>query len=512
MLAEMRCSAARRARMIAVLAMAMFAVPGSAPATELPATPQTLRSVFAGAQAGDTIRLAAGNYGRFEGALKPGTVTLTPQPNAAVSMQLHFDPASNITIDGVRLTDVRIDGNTTKNITLRNSEFTGGTVIVTANLADANILLDNNVHRDWDPCNGCYDGRVTLPGSDNNANSGVTISNSEFYGGTADGIQNGARATKILNNVFHDLQDGPADGSGQHTDAIQLYGSRETIIRGNYFYSTGAKIMAPDGAVRELIEDNVFAADNYPFAIMLWSDDNSTIRHNTLAPGTNCWFNLPCGIISLGQKTGGCTYADSCDPGTGTLIEDNILAETTVAEGKATYTSRNNLFNHSSSRGHGDARGGPSLQGGRRPTTYAGYLLADGSPGKGTASDGLDLGIRSRPGGGAPLSIRVLSSLRTIHKTGRVRLRIGLPSQRRARLSATIRPGRRLRSSRGRHSRRTIRPRSRSLSKVRSERRTVSMRVSRSARRILLRSRDARLTAVLKVGSKVRRATFTVKR
>ncbi|MGI8730472.1 MAG: hypothetical protein ACR2LK_10870, partial [Solirubrobacteraceae bacterium] len=257
---------------------------------------------------------------------------------------------------------------------------------------------------------------------------------------------------------------------------------------------------------------NVFAADNYPYAIMLLSDDNSTIRHNTLAPGTNCWFNLPCGIISLGQKPAGCTYADSCDPGTGTLIEDNILASVGVSEGTAGHTSRNNLFNHSSSRSHGDARGLPRLQGGQRPTTYAGYLLADGSPGKGAASDGLDLGIRARPGGSAPLSIRVLSSLRKIHKTGRVRLRIGLPSYSRARLSATIRPGRRLRSSRGRHSRRTIRPRSRSLDRVHSERRTVSMRVSRSARRILGRSGNARMTVVLRVGSKVRRATFTVKR
>jgi hypothetical protein len=38
--------------------------------------------------------------------------------------------------------------------------------------------------------------------------------------------------------------------------------------------------------------------------------------------------------------------------------------------------------------------GTPQFVGGANPTTYAGFKLAPGSPGKGAASDGLDVGIR----------------------------------------------------------------------------------------------------------------------
>ena len=38
--------------------------------------------------------------------------------------------------------------------------------------------------------------------------------------------------------------------------------------------------------------------------------------------------------------------------------------------------------------------GTPQFVGGAHPTSYAGFKLAPGSPGKGRASDGLDLGIR----------------------------------------------------------------------------------------------------------------------
>ncbi|HWC25815.1 MAG TPA: hypothetical protein VG474_04455 [Solirubrobacteraceae bacterium] len=71
----------RRAHAVA-LALAVLgagAAPACARAAELSATPSTFAGVFSRAQAGDTIRLASGNYGTFRGALKSGMVTVAPR-------------------------------------------------------------------------------------------------------------------------------------------------------------------------------------------------------------------------------------------------------------------------------------------------------------------------------------------------------------------------------------------------------------------------------------------------
>ena len=44
--------------------------------------------------------------------------------------------------------------------------------------------------------------------------------------------------------------------------------------------------------------------------------------------------------------------------------------------------------------GPGDITGIPVWTGGSKPTSYGGYHLAPGSPGKSAASDGTDVGIR----------------------------------------------------------------------------------------------------------------------
>ncbi len=54
------------------------------------ATPATFASVWSQAQGGDRILLAEGSYGDFSGGSKPSTVTIMPQPGAAVSMSLSF--------------------------------------------------------------------------------------------------------------------------------------------------------------------------------------------------------------------------------------------------------------------------------------------------------------------------------------------------------------------------------------------------------------------------------------
>jgi hypothetical protein len=384
------CRGLRAAVMTAIAALGLV-LPGCADASESSATPATLRSVFALAGAGDRILLASGDYGTFAGAMKSGEVTLTEQPGATATMALRFDPAANITIDGLTLTSVDIANGATKNITVRNSDVPGQTTLHTSQLRNANILFDTNVHRDFDTCSSCGEGRVWLPGQTPDP-SGITIQNSEFRGGLSDGIQNGSNATRIINNVFHDLKEGSADGV--HTDAIQLYGSKNTLIKGNYFHDVPDAIMAPDGADHEIIEDNVVAADlpnGYPFAVTLYSDDSSLIRHNTFADGP-CSFNLHCGIIRIGAKDT-CPWPTECDPGHNTTITDNILTEISHGGGNATFSSDYNLV-QIDGPGASDIRGGPTFVGGARPASFLGYLLNAGSIGKGSAGDGLDRGIR----------------------------------------------------------------------------------------------------------------------
>jgi hypothetical protein len=492
-------------------------LPGATAAGDKPATPDTLARIFADAQSGDTILLASGDYGKFDGAMKSGEVVLRAQPGAAVTFDLlSFRKAANITVDGVTVKEMEIGGSETKNIIVRNSDVPGQTTFRTDELQNANILFDHNVHHDWNKTDACQcgEGRISLYGTGSQP-TGITIQNSEFRGGMSDGIQNGSNGTRILYNTFHDLVPGTPDGV--HTDAIQLYGSRNTLIKGNYFHDVGAQqIMSPDGADHEVIEDNVFGPGDYPYAITLWSDDGSIIRHNTMVPGS-CWFHLPCGIVTLGQKAS-CRYADECDTGRGTVIENNIMADVGIGEGKADFTSQSNLVQAASAKGARGLIGKPLFVGGAHPTTYAGYRLAPGSPGRGAASDGGDLGIRVSESAGPPpsasrkSSIRVLSSLRAIRRTGKLRLQIRTTSSGVVVVSSSVRPGRAVTAWKGRHPSTALKLRTVSLGKRNAGTRTVTIKVGRPTRLILGRSRSARLSVRLTVGSSVTSAKLTIKR
>jgi hypothetical protein len=213
----------------------------------------------------------------------------------------------------------------------------------------------------------------------------------------------------------------------------------------------------------------------------------------------------------VGSKTGGCTkYVDSCDPGTGTVVEDNILSTLSNTEGSATFSSRSNLFIDESRGGPGDTKGVPRFVR-SRPASWADYALAADSPGKGDASDGTDRGIRvaharspsSFPAAsGGASSIRVLSTLRSIRKTGRLRLRLAVAEGGSATLSATIRP----RGSR------ILELGRRSLGTLAAGARTVSLKLERSTRRALLPVRSARLSVMLEVGAASTSAELMIKR
>ncbi len=466
---------ARRSAALIVALVSCAALPAAACADEIQANPSNFQAVFNSARAGDTIVLSAGSYGRFRGGMKGGMVTIKAAPGAAVTMSLALAPAQNLTFDGLTLEEVELADSRTRNITVRNSTIPGQTTLRTGELANANILFDRNVHPAYDKEGGGGEGRVFLP-EKRSEPSGITIQNSRFGpGGDSDGIQNGSNGTRILNNEFVGIRQLP---NGQaHADSIQLYGSRNTVIRGNWFHDVSVGVMAPDGADHELIEDNVIQARS-PYAINLKSDNGSIVRHNTLPDGS-CEFNQRCGYILLGAKSG--------NPASrGTVIRDNILAN--VSWGGQTADEDYNLMATGRGRGANDTRGLPSYAGGQAPASYAGFKLAAGSNGKGTASDGFDRGARigvvaGPPGAGsrklAP-HVRLLSGKRGVRRYSRLRLRVRMLTPGTVALAAKVRPNRRPGA-------RPVRMRKVTLKFVRAGSRTISLRLSGDARRRLLR-------------------------
>lgn len=382
----------RRSHLAGLLGiLAIFAtLPAPALAIERSATPSTFASVFSQAQAGDVVVLASGSYGTFSGGMKAGQVTIKPAAGATASMAISFYPATNITLDGLTITSAYVGDYRTKNITIRNSSFDRASIVFrsgSGGLENANILLDTNTHTNRDVCSGCYDGRISIVERSDQP-TGITIQNSTFAGGTMDGILNGGNGVRILNNEFRNIQQ-TTSGDVAHTDSIQLYGSYGTVIRGNYFHDVAVGIMCADECDREVIEDNIFAVNGSPYAVQLLSDNGSRVVHNTFLDYGVCDYGLRCGVIYLGNK--------SVDPPSqGTVMKDNIITRACLCSGSTMglTDAGYNLFTETKLNGTGDLLARPVFVGGSNPQTRDGFRLALGSPGKGSASDGLDRGVR----------------------------------------------------------------------------------------------------------------------
>lgn len=334
----------------------------------------TLATAWNAATGGQTICLASGSYGTFKASSKPSVVTVRAQTGATATMELNFNGASNVRLDGLTITGGSLV-NATRNITIANSTFTGALQIV--NIANGNILLDHNTHQNINAPAGSTPARVHLAYGSATP-SGVTIQRSLFAGGDADGVQTGVGVT-LLDNEFRDI----LDNGPNHTDAIQLLGASGAVVRGNYIHNCASGIVAYDGIDHATIENNVIDLRGRPWGIELYSDDSSLVRHNTLRSGA-CDFNLPCGIISLNRKS-----AD--DAGRGTVVRDNIATQIDVENGSTLAAHDHNLLR--TANGSGDVIGTPVFTGGAAPTSYAGFRLATGSPGRAAASDGTNIGI-----------------------------------------------------------------------------------------------------------------------
>ena len=366
----------------AVLPAALLVIMSApaASAADLPAAPSTLNSVFSGAQAGDVIVLAPGDYGSFRGGSKAGMVTLRPAADAAVTMSARFTPASNITLQGMTLTGLDIIGSS-KNLVIRSNRFTGQADLNMSNNSNAGIVLEGNSFDGISVCGNCPEGRLQISANPRGSTPvGVTVRYNHFGGGgESDGIQIGARGAVIgPGNVFEGIKQG---GYDRHVDAIQLYGQEATTIIGNYFRDNTAALMAPDGGNGEVVVHNVFDSPNSTNAVQMGSFKNATFAHNTVI-GT---------AVAVGSKGGESASSDF-------VLRDNVLTSgarlrTTDGSGCDNCTIDHNLFSSGGASGSNAIVAKPSFQGGASPTTYSGWQLAAGSPGKGSASDGKDRGI-----------------------------------------------------------------------------------------------------------------------
>jgi hypothetical protein len=342
---------ARRVAALGALALALLAVawvvllrgdggPAARPAKPAisarpatPATPATLEQVFDAAGGGDTIALAAGDYGTFRGGVKPSTVTLVAEKGVTATMNVEFDGAAHIRIQGLTLKGMELNG-TTHDVTIANSRFTGMGLVRAAAMADAHILLDRVTFAGIDKCDRCFEGRLTITG-DSGAPSGIVVRDSTFGpGGVSDGILNGGHGVQILRNRFVDLQGGSVDGV--HVDAIQLYGSRDTVIRRNQMENVATGIMAPDGTDHEIIEGNRIDPGEYPYGILLGGDVGSVIRRNRLPDGA-CAFDKRCGTLVIESDKDG-------KPSRGTVVEDNILGDLQIGEGSTLAAQARNTI------------------------------------------------------------------------------------------------------------------------------------------------------------------------
>ena len=364
-----------------LIAMGAFVVLTKSPALAAvtchrTATTSSFASEVSAASAGQTICLASGNYGTWQGTNK--AVTIVKADGATPTMKISFSTGdSGFTIDGLGGMGGQVSGGA-NNITIRNSAF-NSEIGVSGTASGSNIVFDGNSHNNIS--GSATANRFLAQGG------GLTIRNSLFQGGGSDGVRLATSApVNVIGNTFLNII---SDGSGNHTDMIQWYGGSNAVIRGNLFKQTingETQIMgAYDGTGGNLIEDNVVDVTSRPWAIELYSDDGSVIRHNTLVYRSGCAYNMTCGLIALDRKT-------SDDAGRNTQIYDNIATGYAIGNGSTAQRRDHNMVRSGATTG--DFVGAPTFQGGAAPTTYAGYRLTTSSEGAGRASDGLDVGAR----------------------------------------------------------------------------------------------------------------------
>jgi hypothetical protein len=361
-----------------------------------------IRNVSAGA----TICLNSGSYGAvtFRSLSKSSTVTVRPAAGANVTIgEVHLQVVSHLrfaglggtmSVNGVEVDDSDTRPKCSNHLTFDHLKFTAALDILPRCAAMA-ILVDHANFNDVGP-GGAGEGKINVQAMDQGpaADQGITISNSTFNGTTpsdtkdcSKGIQvlGGAYGVRILNNEFAFMPNqSTCDAvNGIHIGGVQNYGGRYMTLQGNYFHDNNdAAGGLSEYGDHDLIADNVWVCTClYPWSIQARSSVYTVFRHNTFAGGGGLHF----------QSDGPGIYPHD------NHIYDNVFTDSGNAisdsSGSNWGTEDHNL--NSGLRGSGNLKGRPVFVGGKKPKSYQGYRLARGSRGKGAASDGRDLGIRT---------------------------------------------------------------------------------------------------------------------
>jgi hypothetical protein len=339
---------------------------------DIGADPSSFRAAVSRAAAGQTVCLASGRYGTWSGTNK--AITVAAAPGATPTMDFDFDTgAGGFTLDGISGLSGDIS-NSARNITIRNSAFDDTTKI--EGVENGNILFDHDTFNNIGCDSGCLP-RLWLAGGTRQP-SGVTVQNSQFIGGSSDGIQAGT-ALNVLHNEFANIVHGGCDSC--HTDNIQLYSGQAdngvgSVIRGNYIHDGETGIVQFDGGGGNDVEDNVIARMSI-FGMDFGGDRGTKIIHNTE-------YAIEGAGLDLTSKAG--------QNSSGEIVRDNVLKNISLTDSDSDARPAVNADNMLLYGGGGsNFRGAPAFA---SPTSYLGFLLRAGSAGIGRASDGGNVGIR----------------------------------------------------------------------------------------------------------------------
>jgi chitodextrinase len=357
-----------------------------------------LAAAIQNASAGSTICVASGTYTGFTltSISKSSDVTIQPVSGASVSIgsvnfqnvnHLHFSGASgSMTIQGSQIDPSDSRPNCSNHITIDYVRFTGGLNIL-PRCASMAILVDHDTFDNLGA--STWEGRLNVQSLDVGPSqpNGVTISNSHFSGSGTGSNSNCSDGIDVLGGAYgtvigpgNEFTNMPQNSCVAHVDPIQLYGASHTTITGNYFHDNGngsGGIMMGWDSDFSTVSNNVFVCSCvYPWSIHAGSTHNSVFRHNTFAGGGRVRFEVVNGASPSGD-----------------LVRDNVFTSGGgISTDGSNYGSNDHNLNAGVS-GTGNITGTPIFVGGSNPTTYAGYRLTSGSPGKGAASDGTDMGI-----------------------------------------------------------------------------------------------------------------------
>lgn len=395
-------------RLLLLLASLCLPIVLKAQTCDLSATTANFATQVAAATPGQTLCLATGDYGTWNGIQKssPGvkiTAAMGASPRMSFSPHQTSPQAQWLILDNLSLYGIQDWSAPANNITVQNSMITGKINIWAGGPNSAcsncgNMSMNTNILFNFDTFDfadggeaGTFEGRFNLLGT-NNTPANVIVENSTFNGQgaapCADGahVAGGGPGEQIINNVFENLQE---DGCVVHVDSIQFEGAQcaggGIVISGNYFHDSSTGIAAYDNANCGNINNNVFQNITQDALAVAGFNSTSIIEHNTVLGVISCGNthqNNPCSAILRNNISTG--YVDplfgSAGGATPSFFDYNLCTS-----GSCTF-SGNTAGPHS-------LIGTPTFVGGATPSTWAGFALTPTSLGHSAASDGMDIGI-----------------------------------------------------------------------------------------------------------------------